>query len=124
MNVASWLDNEEGVMHFIDAVGANNKKRLRYRVMTWLGKLTDVQPPSDWMEASVSGQLDPRRTFSSSDGQIVDGVSLDVVQCDASRMAETLVTIIQRDRERQLWRTIDFDGIPPSATLSKNSFDM
>ncbi|MFO1064499.1 MAG: AAA family ATPase [Pirellulales bacterium] len=116
--ISAWLGNENGVMHFVDSFGPGQKKRQRFRVSVEEGKLVKLNFPVHWQDAPNSAERNPRRSFVTADGIIIDNLSGSSIHCGQSILLDCLTDVIRRDREAQLWRAVGFEGIDPAATLT------
>lgn len=119
----SWLENEEGVMHFYDSEAAGAKRRQRFRVMFFPTSLSKVVLPIDWLEPTVAGIRDPRRIVDVASQYITNDQDL-ATSYAQGKLHEGLVAQIRNEYERALWQGIGFSGIPREAQLSNHDLEM
>jgi ATP-dependent Clp protease ATP-binding subunit ClpC len=117
----NWLENEYGIVHFVDPRVPGAKRRLRVRVSVAFGRLAAVTLPTTWLEPISGPDRDPRRTFMMNT-QTIQDPSHDILHEDFSwahgKPSEELVKLIRMDHERSLWRAIGFEPIPPGAQIN------
>jgi len=119
--VGNWLENEYGIVHFVDPRIAGAKRRLRVRVSVAFSSMAAIALPTNWLEPISSADRDPRRTFMMN-MQTIQDPSQDVLSEDVSwthgKPSEALVRLLRMDHERSLWRAIGFEPIPAGAQIS------
>lgn len=120
--VGSWLENEHGIVHFVDPRIAGAKRRLRVRVSVALSSIATIPLPTNWLEPIASADRDPRRTFMMNTQTIQEASQDDVQAEDVSwahgKPSEALVKLLRMEHERSLWRAIGFEPIPAGAQIS------
>ena len=119
--VGNWLENEYGIVHFVDPRIAGAKRRLRVRVSVAFSSVAAITLPTNWLEPISSADRDPRRSFIMTT-QTIQDPSQDAHSDDVSwahgKPSEALVKLLRMDHERSLWRAIGFEPIPASAQIS------
>ena len=117
----NWLENEYGIVHFVDPRIPGAKRRLRVRVSIAFGTLAAVTLPTTWLEPISSPDRDPRRTFMMNTQTIQDpshDLLLEEFSWAHGKPSEEMVKLIRMDHERTLWRAIGFKPIPPGAKIN------
>lgn len=121
--VGNWLENEYGIVHFVDPRIAGAKRRIRVRVSIAFSSLATLTLPTNWLEPIATPDRDPRRTFMMNTQTIQDPAQ-DAMDEDASwphgKPSEALVKLIRIEHERTLWRSIGFEPIPAGAQISSS----
>lgn len=121
--IESWLEDEQGIVHFYDPAAAGSKRRQRYRIMVFPMRLAEVALPENWLQPAAPLQRDPRRVidlaaqFVSSDHD----VSLTYPQ---GKPHEGLLAQLRKEHERALWIGIGYTGIPVGAQLRNLDIDI
>lgn len=118
--VASWLDNEAGVIHFFDPREAGAKRRIRCKVMVANGRPADFALSEDWQELVAAPDRDPLRTFFVDEGKIADATDRRISYAKGKASA-TYAQLMTEDHERALWLAIGYNGIPAEARLLSRS---
>ncbi len=114
--VASWLGDEEGIVHFFDSSVTGSRRRLRYRIDVSSERLTKFTLPGNWPEPTSQPQRDPRKLISINDQNII-GTNGAIITHGQRRIAEGLVDLLILEHERALWNAIGYTGIPMDAQL-------
>ncbi len=112
----SWLENEGGIVHFVDPRTAGGKRRVRVRVTTENGKFVKMRLSSNWLEPLAAADRDPRRTFMLNSQTIQDPLGEEFTW-GQGKASETLLKMLRADHEKALWRAIGFTEIPQSARI-------
>ncbi len=117
--VGNWLENEHGIVHFVDPRVAGAKRRVRVRISIYFDTLDVVGLPTNWMEPISSPERDPRRTFMMNSQTIQDpsqtlGEEITWVQ---GKPSEALAKLLRIEHEISLWRVIGFEPIPAAAQI-------
>ncbi|MDX1930823.1 MAG: AAA family ATPase [Pirellulaceae bacterium] len=119
----NWLEDEYGIVHFVDPRISGAKRRSRVRVSIAFSRLASVSLPTTWLEPISSPARDPRRTFMMN-SQTIQDPSHNILDEDFSwahgKPSEALVRLIKFGHERSLWRAIGFEPIPPSAQINSS----
>ena len=117
----NWLENEYGIVHFVDPRIAGAKRRLRVRVSVAFSSFDAVTLPTNWLEPISNADRDPRRTFMMAT-QTIQDPSQDTHAEDISwahgKPSEAMVKLLRLDHERSLWRAIGFEPIPAAAQIN------
>ncbi len=121
--VGSWLENEGGILHFVDPRVAGAKRRIRIRVSVEECELADVKLASNWMEPIAVSELDPRRTFMMNTQTIQDPLG-EEVHWAQGKISEALLSLIRRAHEQALWRAIGFTDIPLAARIGFSDWNI
>jgi len=121
--VESWLEEEEGILHFYDPAATGTKRRQRFRVMVFPTRLSDVVLPLDWLQPAAANQRDPRRVIDAASQYVSSdqGISSSYPQ---GKPHEGLLAHMRKEHERALWAGIGYSGIPSDAQLSNYEMDM
>ena len=114
--VGSWLENEAGIVHFVDPRESGAKRRIRVRINIEESKFAKMSLASNWLEPLAAADRDPRRTFMMHTQwiQSPDGEEVSWAQGKAS---EALARLLRVEHEQALWRAIGFNEIPTSAQI-------
>ncbi len=119
----SWLEDEEGTVHFYDSAASGAKRRQRFRVLYFPTGLLKTLLPVDWLEPTAANIRDPRRIVDVASQYITDNQSVDT-SYSQGKLHEGLVEQIRKEHEHALWLGIGFTGIPREAQLSNNDLEM
>jgi len=121
--VASWLGDEEGIVHFFDAAVTGARRRMRYRIDVSNERLSKLVLPSNWPEPVGQPQRDPRKQVSLHE-QTIAGANGAIVNYGQRKITEGLLDLIVLEHERALWDAIGYAGIPADAQLHNYSMDV
>jgi len=114
--VGSWLENEAGIVHFVDPRAAGGKRRVRVRVTIEESKFLITRLASNWLEPLAAADRDPRRTFMMNSQTIQDPLGEEFTWAQG-KADETLLKMLRVEHEQALWRAIGFTEIPLSAQI-------
>jgi hypothetical protein len=120
--VASWFGEESGIVHLFDARSTGPRRRMRYRVDVFSGRLSSIMIPKDWPEPISPPERDPRKLISIESNQI-SGFPGTSVNYSQGKLAEGLVELMTVEHERALWKAIGYNGIPADAQLANYQVD-
>jgi hypothetical protein len=121
--VASWLGDEEGIVHFFDATVTGARRRMRYRIDVSNERLSKLVLPSNWPEPVGQPQRDPRKQISLHE-QTIAGANGASVNYGQGKITEGLLDLLVLEHERALWDAIGYSGIPADAQLFNYSTDV
>ncbi len=121
--VESWLEDEEGIVHFYDTAATGAKRRQRFRVLVFPTRLRDAALPVDWLEPAAPSARDPRRIIDLVAQYVASEQSVSAPYAQG-RPHEGLLLHMRKEHELALWEGIGFSGIPREAQLSSNEIDM
>lgn len=116
--VGSWLDDEHGMVHFFDSRESGAKRRNRFKVSVFEGRLLSIELPSNWLDPIVAPERDPRRIVHIATQEIVDAFGKNTSYAQG-KLSSALAQLIKDGHEQALWRAIGYQGIPREAQLLK-----
>jgi hypothetical protein len=121
--VESWLGDEHGILHFFDAAATGAKRRMRFKLSVFKGRLAQIFLPHDWLEATATAERDPRRVIDVGAQHIYSGMELSMPYAQG-KLSEGLVALISQEHEQALWTAIGYTGIPREAHLHNAEFEI
>ncbi len=121
--VESWLEDEEGIIHFYDTSASGAKRRQRFRVMVFPLRLTDCVLPVDWLESTSANLRDPRRIVDIASQYVTNDQNI-ATSYAQGKPHVGLLAHMRKEHERALWEGIGYSGIPSDAQLNNYDFGM
>jgi hypothetical protein len=116
--VGTWLSDEDGVHHIIQANKTGAQKRLRVRVCAVPGSIVAWEVPSNWDQVPSLPERDPRRVYHMESQTITEMNSNQNWRWETGMESVALAELITENRERALWQGIGYERTPARSMYS------